>query len=66
MHKEFTYPAASAAANAAVYANECKHDATAPTTNPCTYGTNEKVCWEVMLVNLCKRSFKCTKSSHFY
>ena len=25
-----------------------------------------KIGWEVMLVNLCKRSFKCTKSSHFY
>ena len=38
------YPTASAAADAAVYANESKHDAAAPTTNSRIYGADEKVC----------------------
>ena len=41
MNKQTRNPAA---ADAAVYANECKHDAPAPKTNSRTYGADEKVC----------------------
>ena len=44
MNKLTRNPTASAAADAVVYANECKHDAGAPTTNSRNYGADEKVC----------------------